>query len=158
MHVDLNTKIINIKTYSLILQCRPMWKSIKIETIFELLFIIPFFLCWGSFLNMLAYRLMNINTILEKRSFCPKCKKIIFWYDNIPVISWIILQAKCRHCKQKISALYPFIEIFTATIFSILYYQLKNTNNLTFLPAYFTFFSALIITFRTDLDFFVITI
>ncbi|KKP29293.1 MAG: Type 4 prepilin-like protein leader peptide-processing enzyme [candidate division TM6 bacterium GW2011_GWF2_30_66] len=106
---------------------------------------------------MLAYRLMNINTILEKRSFCPKCKKIIFWYDNIPVISWIILQAKCRHCKQKISALYPFIEIFTATIFSILYYQLKNTNNLTFLPAYFTFFSALIITFRTDLEFMLIS-
>lgn len=106
---------------------------------------------------MLAYRLIFISTLSVKRSFCPKCKNIIFWYDNIPVISWIILNAKCRHCKQKISSLYPFIEIFTAITFSMLYYQLKDTSNLVYLPAYFTFFSALIITFRTDLEFMLIS-
>ena len=123
----------------------------------ELLFIIPFFLCWGSFLNMLAYRIISPSTLLKKRSFCPKCHKLIFWYDNIPVISYIILKARCRHCNKGISALYPFIEIFTAITFSMLYFQLRDTNNLAYLPAYFTFFSALIVTFRTDIEFMLIS-
>lgn len=123
----------------------------------ELIFVIISFLCWGSFLNMLAYRLINLDKFWKLRSFCPKCNHVIYWYDNIPVISWIILKAKCRHCKDSISALYPFVEAFSAISFSMLYYQLKYSNDLIYFPAYFVFFSALIITLRTDLEFMLIS-
>jgi len=111
------------------------------------------FLCWGSFLNVLAYRLIKGENILAPRSFCPTCKKIIFWYDNIPIISWFILKAKCRHCKATISALYPVVELLTATVMTALYY----TVDIHYFPAYFIFFSALIITFRSDIQFMLIS-
>jgi len=119
----------------------------------ELLFLIPLFLCWGSFLNMLAYRLIRFKSIWIKRSFCTKCKKTIYWHDNIPIISYIVLQAKCRFCKAPISVLYPFIEIFTTITILALYYMVP----IQYFPAYFIFFSALIITFRTDVEFMLIS-
>jgi len=119
----------------------------------ELLFLIPLFLCWGSFLNMLAYRLIKFKSIWITRSFCTKCKKTIYWYDNIPILSYLLLQAKCRFCKEPISGLYPFIEIFTTITMLALYYTIP----VYYFPAYFIFFSALIITFRTDLEFMLIS-
>ena len=115
--------------------------------------LILIFLCWGSFLNVLAYRLIKGESLLIPRSFCPTCKKIIYWYDNIPVISWIILKAKCRHCKSNISALYPFTELLTAVSMTCLYF----TVNRHYFPAYFIFFSALIVTFRSDIEFMLIS-
>ena len=106
------------------------------------------FLSWGSFLNSLAYRLLNPHTFSEKRSFCPHCKNIIAWYDNVPIISWIILRAKCRQCDQSISPLYPFIEIITPILMIMLYHAIDSSH----FPFYFIFFSALIVTIRTDLD------
>jgi len=97
---------------------------------------------------MLAYRLVHDVTFFKKRSFCPKCFKTIHWYDNIPVISWIILLGRCRNCKNKISILYPFIELFTTFALTLLFY----TVPLNYFFAYFIFFSALIITLRTDLE------
>jgi len=119
----------------------------------ELLLLVPLFLCWGSFLNMLAYRLIKFKNIWIKRSFCTKCKRTIYWYDNIPVISYFLLQAKCRFCKTHISALYPFIEIFTVVTLLALYYTIP----IQYFFAYFIFFSALIITFRTDIEFMLIS-
>jgi len=119
----------------------------------ELTILIPLFLCWGSFLNLLAYRLITNKKITTKRSVCPNCKNIISWYDNIPVISWLILRAKCRNCKSKISILYPFIELFTVATLTALYYTVPTI----YFPAYFIFFSALIITFRTDVEFMLIS-
>lgn len=52
------------------------------------------------------------------RSKCPHCGKVIFWYDNIPVISFILLKFKCRNCKKKISWQYPLVEIFTGFLFA----------------------------------------
>ena len=52
--------------------------------------------------------------LVANRSFCPKCKKQIAWYDNIPVVSWLILRRRCRHCDQKISFRYPLVELVTA--------------------------------------------
>ena len=105
------------------------------------------FLGWGSFLNMLGYRLIH-GGFDKPRSFCPDCKETISWYDNIPLISWILLRGKCRHCKKPISLLYPFIELFTAICMT----ALLLTVHLEFYPAYFIFFSALIVTIRTDLE------
>src|SRR3989339_1934690 len=71
----------------------------------------------GSFLNVLAYRISIAETVLG-RSFCPKCKKQISWYDNVPLLSFILLRARCRNCKKKISWQYPLMELFTAVIFA----------------------------------------
>ena len=111
-------------------------------------FLVPFFLCWGSFLNVLAYRLIQGQSITKPRSSCPKCKHIISWYDNIPVLSWLLLQGTCRNCKQHISFLYQCIEILTAIILSLLYLYLPHHHFF----AYFIFFSALIVTIRSDLE------
>lgn len=113
------------------------------------MFLVPFFLCWGSFLNVIAYRLMHETfSFFDQRSRCPHCKYALTWYDNIPVVSWLTLKAQCRKCKKKISWLYPFIEIFSAL--SLFFLVLKSPYQ--YIPAYFLFFSALIITIRTDLE------
>ncbi len=70
----------------------------------------------GSFLNCLIWRLYKNETI-GGRSYCPKCRTQIAWYDNIPVFSFIFLGAKCRHCQKNISWQYPLVEIITAFLF-----------------------------------------
>jgi leader peptidase (prepilin peptidase) / N-methyltransferase len=108
----------------------------------------PFFLAWGSFLNMLAYRLISRDSLLRSRSFCPSCNTTIAWYDLIPLLSWIFLNGKCRSCSAPISWLYFFIEALAAVSFSALIF-LEQPQ---YAFAYFLFFSALIITIRTDLE------
>jgi leader peptidase (prepilin peptidase)/N-methyltransferase len=110
--------------------------------------LIPFFLCWGSFLNVLGYRLVRGLNIAFPRSNCPHCTHTIAWYDLIPVFSWIALRGKCRECKKSISPLYPFIEILTAVVMTGLYLLMPPA----YWFAYFIFFSALIITIRTDIE------
>lgn len=75
-----------------------------------------FGLAIGSFLNCLIYRLYHKKS-LWGRSFCPQCGHRISWYDNIPLISFIVLRARCRHCRQKISWQYPLIELATGFFF-----------------------------------------
>lgn len=78
-------------------------------------------LAFGSFINALAYRLEN-NILLKGRSFCPKCKKKILWYDNIPIFSWLLLKGKCRQCRKEISIQYPIVETLTGLGFLITVY------------------------------------
>lgn len=117
------------------------------------LWLTPLLLCWGSFLNVVAYRLVSDIPFFAPRSICPHCKSMIAWYDNIPVISWVILRGRCRSCNNTISSLYPFIEILTALIGNTLVYTVSS--NYWF--AYGLFFSALIVTIRTDLETFLIS-
>jgi len=91
-------------------------------------------ICIGSFLNVVIFRLPNEMSILSPRSFCPKCRNKIKWYFNIPIISWIILKAKCNFCSGKISIKYPIIELFTGILFIIFssaepYFYDFNLNN-----------------------------
>jgi leader peptidase (prepilin peptidase)/N-methyltransferase len=72
----------------------------------------------GSFGNVVILRLPQKLSVVRPRSRCPKCEKQIAWYDNIPVFSWLILRGKCRHCKQPISARYPFVEFLTGCLFA----------------------------------------
>lgn len=109
---------------------------------------IPLFLCWGSFLNVVAYRLLHSLSIIFPSSFCPSCKHSIAWYDNIPVVSFLLLRGKCRSCKSPISWLYPFIELLTVILMVLLFEYVDSSYWL----AYFLFFSALIVTIRTDLE------
>lgn len=78
---------------------------------------IIFGLIFGSFANVIIYRLPQNKSIAYPNSFCPKCKKRISWYDNIPVFSFLLLKGKCRHCRKKISLRYPLIEFMTALLF-----------------------------------------
>ena len=79
-------------------------------------------LLFGSFLNVLIYRLpLNISLFSPKRSTCRECNHTITWYENIPLLSYIFLKAQCSSCKNKISLTYPIVEILTSIITYILY-------------------------------------
>lgn len=107
-------------------------------------------LCWGSFLNVIGYRLIHQDSILFPiRSYCPLCQHTLEWTDIIPVFSWIFLKGKCHYCKKPISYLYPFIEIITGIVAVLLYYYIDNTAYFIFTSI---FCSALIIITRTDLE------
>lgn len=77
-----------------------------------------FGLCIGSFLNVVIYRLPQEGmSIVKPRSACPTCRKAIAWWDNLPVLSYLLLGGRCRGCRTKISLRYPAIELFTALAF-----------------------------------------
>lgn len=78
--------------------------------------------CIGSFLNVVIYRWPRDLSIRQpRRSFCPSCEASIAWYDNIPVISYILLRGRCRHCDCTISLQYPLVELATALVFLMTY-------------------------------------
>jgi leader peptidase (prepilin peptidase)/N-methyltransferase len=110
--------------------------------------IIAMLLIWGSFLNVVGYRLVHNESIVWPRSRCIHCKTPIKWYDTIPVISWIHLRGRCRTCKERISLLYPFIELLTVLIGLLALYYIP----LCYLPAYGLLCSALIVTIRSDIE------
>ena len=76
-----------------------------------------FGLAFGSFLNVCVYRLPLGLSVSTPRSACPGCKRPIAPYDNIPVLSWLILRGRCRHCESRISPRYLFVELLTAFLF-----------------------------------------
>lgn len=78
-------------------------------------------LCIGSFLNVVIYRLPAKISIAKGRSFCPSCGAPIKGYDNIPLISYLFLLGKCRHCKAHISIVYPAVEFLTGALFLLLF-------------------------------------
>lgn len=90
-------------------------------TIFMNLLFPLFGLAVGSFLNVCIHRMPREESIVKPRSHCPKCKKVVAWYDNIPLLSYLILRGKCRNCKEKISFQYFIVELFTGTMFWLLY-------------------------------------
>lgn len=75
----------------------------------------------GSFLNVLIYRIPRSESIVFPSSHCPKCSNRLKWYDNIPVISFIILKGRCRYCESRISIQYPLIELANASSYLVLY-------------------------------------
>lgn len=83
----------------------------------EVFFSFIFGLLIGSFINCLAWRLYKEETILG-RSYCPKCRKALHWYDNIPLLSFLLLKGRCRSCHDKISWQYPLVELITGLLFA----------------------------------------
>ncbi len=81
----------------------------------------------GSFLNVVIHRLPRADEGLSvsepKRSFCPHCRTQLRWYDNIPLVSWLLLGARCRYCKQPIAFRYFGIELLTAALFTLVAYE-----------------------------------
>lgn len=82
-----------------------------------------FGLIFGSFFNVCIYRIPQGKSIAWPSSFCPKCKSPIHWYDNIPVLSYLFLLGKCRHCKQPISWQYPAVELLTSALTVLFVYR-----------------------------------
>lgn len=87
--------------------------------IFGYIFTLMFGAIVGSFLNVVIHRVPNEQSIVFPNSACPKCKNPIKPYDNLPIISWLMLGGKCRNCQEKISARYPAVELLTALIFTL---------------------------------------
>ena len=75
----------------------------------------------GSFLNVCLHRIPEGISIVWPPSKCVYCSKRIVWYDNIPVLSYLFLRGKCRHCQRKISAQYPIVEFLTGIVFLLLF-------------------------------------
>jgi leader peptidase (prepilin peptidase) / N-methyltransferase len=71
----------------------------------------------GSFMNVCIYRLPRGLSPVRPRSGCPKCGHMLAWYENIPVVSYLVLRARCRKCRTPISPIYPVIELITGAVF-----------------------------------------
>jgi|TARA_B000000609_G_scaffold50249_1_gene36802 leader peptidase (prepilin peptidase)/N-methyltransferase len=87
----------------------------------DLIFLIIIGGLWGSFANVCIVRLPEDKGVVSGRSNCPKCKKQINWYDNIPIISYFILNGKCRKCKKPISFQYVVVELLSIVSFVTIY-------------------------------------
>ena len=127
------------------------------------MFIIFFFIfgaIFGSFINCLVYRLHSEKTMLG-RSFCPKCKHTLGFFDLFPLFSYIFLKAKCRYCKEKIGIQYFLVELFTGIIFSFGYWvyfinKVGLETNSLFLVFYLIISLFLIIIFIYDLKYYLV--
>lgn len=105
---------------------------------------------FGSFLNVLIYRIPRQKKFSFNRSFCPHCEARIKFYDNIPLLSYLILRGKCRSCKKRISIRYPIVELLNGLAYVFFFWNYGI--NLHFFA--FSFLSSILIAiFFIDLDF-----
>lgn len=86
-----------------------------------------FGLAFGSFLNVCIYRMPREQSVVSPRSACPSCGHLIRWYDNIPVLSWLVLRGRCRDCKAPITIRYALVELLTAVMFLACYWRFGFT-------------------------------
>lgn len=114
-----------------------------------LIFIVAAGMCIGSFLNVCIYRLPREESIVFPKSHCPGCGNPLKWYDNLPLIGFALLRARCRHCRQPISFRYPIVELLGAGFCLGIY--LRYGVSLSFLVLY-AFVCALIIITFIDID------
>lgn len=107
----------------------------------------------GSFLNVVIWRVPRHESVVTPPSRCPGCEQLIRPYDNIPVLSWLILRGKCRNCKTKISARYPLVEAGTAILWGLLAWRFAGSWAL---PAYLVLAGGLVVLSLIDLDTFLL--
>jgi leader peptidase (prepilin peptidase)/N-methyltransferase len=116
---------------------------------FSAVVLLLFGLCVGSFLNVCIHRLPLKLSVVSPGSRCPSCGYELRWYDNVPVLSYVMLRARCRSCSQPISLQYPLIEVITAIVFLAHWYAFGPTP---LFAARLVFGCALIVLFMIDLE------
>jgi leader peptidase (prepilin peptidase)/N-methyltransferase len=89
-----------------------------------------FGLCVGSFLNVVIARLPAGRSVVSPGSACPRCGSTIAWYDNLPVLSYVLLRARCRACRNPISWRYPAVELICGVLFALAYLHFGSTPRL----------------------------
>jgi leader peptidase (prepilin peptidase) / N-methyltransferase len=114
-----------------------------------LAFLAPLGLIIGSFLNVVAYRLPRGESIVKPRSRCTSCGTEVRALDNVPLISWLALRGRCRHCEAQISARYPAVELLTALVFAAIVLARGATVDLVL---YLPFAAMLIAVAAIDLE------
>jgi len=102
----------------------------------------------GSFLNVCVHRMPKGLSIVKPRSACPKCGTPIHWFDNVPVVSWVLLRAKCRTCRAPIHWQYPLVELITCLLFLAVYWKFGMTLAS---PVYMVLAAALVLVTFIDL-------
>ena len=107
----------------------------------------------GSFLNVVIWRVPRGESIVSPPSHCPRCDAEIKPYDNIPVVSWLVLRGRCRHCGAGISARYPLVELACAGLWVAMALRFGATWEL---PAYLVLVSALLALSLIDFDTFLL--
>lgn len=122
----------------------------------ETFLIILFFIIgtiMGSFYHVVATRLSNDESIISPGSHCPRCNHFLKWYENIPVISYILQKGKCRNCNSKIPISYLVVEIVTGLLFSVCYHSFELTLDLVIA---LIFSSSLVIVIISDIEYMII--
>lgn len=108
-----------------------------------------FGLCIGSFLNVVIHRLPRGQSIVTPPSRCPKCGYRLQWYDNVPVLGWLMLGGRCRKCRAPISAQYPIVEFITGALFVLVVWA---TPDVALMVSRLTLVCVLIALFGIDLE------
>jgi len=103
----------------------------------------------GSFLNVCIYRLPEGKSVVFPPSSCPRCQTQIRWFDNVPVLSWLILRGRCRFCSEPIAWRYPLVEALNGLLTTALFVKLGPTTSFLVL---FLFCSSLVVITFIDLD------
>lgn len=138
----------------ILIQCIKHYRKLYTENkmigiLYSPIFIFIISACWGSFLHLCIIRIPKGESIVTPRSYCRTCKKKLYIYQNLPLLSWIFLKGKCQFCKKKIKSRYFITELFVAFIFTFLFFSYSLQWIL--LP-YFIFCSLLIIGSGIDID------
>ena len=107
----------------------------------QALIAVVFGLLIGSFLNVCIHRWPRGRSVVRPRSHCVRCRKMIPWYDNIPVISYVALGGRCRYCRRAISLRYPAVELLTA----LLFFYFVRRFGISVTGAKFCVFSAMLV-------------
>jgi len=105
--------------------------------------------CVGSFLNVCIYRLPRRESLMWPGSRCTTCERSLSWYENVPIVSWVVLRGRCRTCRASVSWMYPAVEMVTALAF-LSGYLLYGLTMIAVVRVLFA--CALIVLFVTDLQ------
>jgi leader peptidase (prepilin peptidase)/N-methyltransferase len=116
---------------------------------------------WGSFFNVAIHRLGLYESVVRPRSRCPRCSTPIAWHDNLPIVGWMLLGGKCRHCRLPISLRYPIVELVSTLLALAVYARFVVGPSSEGAPAvgllahflvYFAFVGTLVVIAGVDLD------
>ncbi len=125
--------------------------------IFLVIIVFLFGLSVGSFANVIIYRIPEGKSIVLPRSYCPSCRKPLAAYDNIPLLSFLLLRGKCRRCRAPISPRYPLVELLLGLLFAAAYLLAAGRGErLVLFPFYWYFIFTLVVLALIDLEHYIL--